>query len=295
MFFALGLWLVSSQQCGMKVIHASDLHFGNAERVFEHTPLLRGFEQLCALAADDELIFLVSGDVAYKGQPSSYGPARKWLDEILARGLVQRERILICPGNHDICEGSFDAFNAFSFGVRKDGACTFPSYGDAARLLVISNAVFLLMNSAHHLNHQYGMAPLDAALNLLKSRQDEVAAANCRIAVLHHHLIATQEPDTSTLRNAYGLLTLLDAWKFDVVFHGHLHAFDYLPIGQSRMTAVGVTSLNFLASGVSNGMLLYEPNAGSIARYALFRDVIAPDGSAGALRLVDTIQTRKTR
>jgi 3',5'-cyclic AMP phosphodiesterase CpdA len=278
----------------MKVIHASDLHFGNSARVFEHTLLLRGFEQLCAQAADDEIVFVVSGDIGFKGRSSAYGGARKWFQEIIARGLVRRENIVICPGNHDICDGSFDAFDAFSFGVRQDAACTYGLNRDDARLLAICGTTFLVMNSAHHVDHRYGLAPLSAAAKALESRRAEVSAADCRVAVLHHHLIPAQQHDTSTARNAYGLLSLLDAWNFDLVLHGHLHAFDYLPIGRSRMSTFGVTSLNFPAPGASNGMLLYDPYAGWISRHALFRDLIAADGSAGTLQRIDTIKTGTT-
>nr|VFJ59477.1 MAG: Calcineurin-like phosphoesterase [Candidatus Kentron sp. DK] len=93
----------------LRILHIADLQFGDPnddEEAFH-------FESLIADSITEDCkghldLIVITGDIAYKGTPSEYEAAARWLEEDLLnllkrKGLdIDRERLLIIPGNHDI-------------------------------------------------------------------------------------------------------------------------------------------------------------------------------------------------
>jgi tetratricopeptide (TPR) repeat protein len=47
-------------------------------------------------------IICITGDVGWKGAASDYDEAKKWLNELLAACGLTYEKVVLCPGNHDV-------------------------------------------------------------------------------------------------------------------------------------------------------------------------------------------------
>jgi len=106
----------------VNILHLSDLHFGTENGT---TSMLRREERLNGLiqhiyymsASNSGLkpdIVVVSGDIGWSGQYSDYEIAGSWLDSLLTRLGLQKEDLLLCPGNHDIDRGTAE----FSYHIR---------------------------------------------------------------------------------------------------------------------------------------------------------------------------------
>lgn len=90
-------------------VHLSDIHFGQ-ERGSSITVHDDVKDQLIADARDYMLQLdnkkatgiIISGDVAYAGQPLEYDTAAHWLDELAAAVGCEKTAVQVVPGNHDI-------------------------------------------------------------------------------------------------------------------------------------------------------------------------------------------------
>ena len=92
----------------MLIVHLSDIHFKEADVTTTHDPnfYLRS-EILHDLAAHrDRLgnadLVVVSGDVAFAGQPAEYGFAAKWLKLACDACGAPVSNVFVVPGNHDV-------------------------------------------------------------------------------------------------------------------------------------------------------------------------------------------------
>ncbi len=89
-------------------LHLSDLHFGLPSAGDRHNQ-----SQILAILRDDLSslarqglprpdAILVTGDIAWSGQPDQYAAASQWLLEIAGKLDLSPERIFLVPGNHDV-------------------------------------------------------------------------------------------------------------------------------------------------------------------------------------------------
>jgi formylglycine-generating enzyme required for sulfatase activity len=87
-------------------LHLSDLHFRADElHAWDADIVLRELLKDVRARLDEGLrpdLILVSGDIAFSGQPAEYELARAFFDELLDATDVPRERLLLVPGNHDV-------------------------------------------------------------------------------------------------------------------------------------------------------------------------------------------------
>lgn len=98
---------------GKTVLHISDLHFGEfhgypllatEEARFER-PLDERIAQIATIARHDRSkvgAIVVSGDLISKGDANSYGHVSAFLESLCERLNVQKEAVIVVPGNHDI-------------------------------------------------------------------------------------------------------------------------------------------------------------------------------------------------
>ena len=88
-------------------LHLSDLHFRSGDdRAWDRNVVLRPLlidikERMAADYLRPDLI-LVSGDIAFSGQPVEYVLAKQFFDELLKVTGLPKDRLFVVPGNHDV-------------------------------------------------------------------------------------------------------------------------------------------------------------------------------------------------
>lgn len=264
----------------MTILHISDLHFGDSEAVLNREDVSRVVRNLLIKAGPDVMLVL-SGDISFKGQMQGYAEARDALQTVLESSAIPRDRIIVCPGNHDAVKSAgsaspFEAFDAWSAELRNDKRCTFSV--TSCRLVSCRDADFLVINSAHHGDIEYGLVDLNRLDSVLADMDADAAHGHGlpRVAVLHHHLIPfSGHGDKSTTRNAYQVLTRLIRHGFSLVLHGHQHALLELGVGDGLMRLCGVGSFRYNTPGFINGASVYrmdELKQVSADHYAISKD-----------------------
>lgn len=232
------------------IIQLSDLHFGAGSQ--NPHPSAELVDQVSGLsAALENPVVLASGDITYKATEQGYDEAALFFDRLRKASRLDRDRFLFCPGNHDChAKTHFASFDAFTYRMRRDDACTFSK--DTIRIVTIDGLTVLLLNSAHHLDHSFGLVD-EAAL-----RAAQLPSPENTLAVSHHHVVPTHRVDTSTTRNAYQLLTVLDDKRVPLLLHGHQHLTRGLPVGSTPVHVFGVNSFNFASPGGHNAVGVVE-------------------------------------
>src|SRR3989442_2979244 len=187
-----------------------------------------------------EIGFLVvSGDLGCQGRNQEL--AARFITRLARKFGIGSESIICVPGNHDLQlnqpHSPFELYSQAVFKVVGDAARA--QAQNASRYLSGKNE-FLLLNSAFHLTKDYGRVDCKALRGLLDSSSD----SSTRIAVVHHHPIPVEDPDRSSIVNAYELLRLISDAGYDVLLHGHRHMAMSLHIGTKTLLA-GVGSVNF--------------------------------------------------
>lgn len=265
----------------LKLAHLSDLHFGNPKGHLRRTHL----EQILGtifkdLSTDSYLV--ISGDITFQGQPIGYTEALEAFKLAIEQAGFSEKRIILCPGNHDLVKESagrpnFTTFDEWSSSVRNDKACTFANR--SVRHICHEIADFLILNSAYHGNHTYGMIDRPTLLEEIRGlEQKSPARKRPRIAVLHHHLIPVLENDVSVTRNAYGLIETLQNSGFTLILHGHQHAMLQLILGKERLQIFGTGSFGYNTPGYINTVSTFTfGGAGDVvaARYGISLDTPA--------------------
>jgi hypothetical protein len=216
---------------------------------------------------------LVSGDVAYSAAPAEYDLARAFFDDLLEATGLDKDRLFVVPGNHDVDRGAIstlaagatailnsrDAVNQFlaSDGDRALVLQRFHHYQDffnsyfgkrrlpfdhqnyffTRRIVVGGKRVAILgLNSAW-----LSASDADRHRLLLGERQvraalDQAREADIRLAVMHHPLDWLQDFDRS---DAEPLLH----GGCDLILHGHMHQVGLLqartPDAEAMVIAAG--------------------------------------------------------
>lgn len=208
----------------------------------------------------NDFVLVISGDITFQGSKDGFTEAGEFFNQIINDNGIDRRRILACPGNHDIIQNEkprFELFNSFLYSLRKNQDLDFRNKNFTSYML--DEVFFLLINSAYHLNYDYGLVDEEiyAYIENNKSRIDE---CKHRIAITHHHMLNQFENDTSAIRNSYPFLYALDLARFDLILHGHQHTIQSMPIGNSRMSISAPRSFNFSEQGYPNGINHYFLN-----------------------------------
>ena len=211
-------------------------------------------------------MLVMSGDITFQARKEGYADAKLVLDGLVAKGLLDRKNIVLCPGNHDLNSQDrnsnwFGEFDAFSTAIRADKNCTFSD--GSAKSFQIADLEFLVINSSFNGQYQYGLCDIESVRNKL---QILGAPSKKRVCVVHHNLLNRFEEDTSTLRNAYALLESLEEKGFVLILHGHQHADLGMQLGSDRLVISGIGSLNFLVPAYVNGFAAFEISEKQVTR-----------------------------
>lgn len=254
------------------IIHLSDAHF-NAGK---HNPI--PFSLIEAKLIDflsnlnGNIVLVLSGDITFKGLQGGYDQAAVFFKSVIEKSGLSNANILICPGNHDIMQSKpFTGLDAFSYHLRRDKALCFSQ--ESSFSIVINNVYFLITNSSHHLDRNYGLADIDGITRTLENHPPDLNV-RAKILITHHHLYPLFEHDSSATRNAYDLISLMDNNGFNLILHGHQHFSMGFPAGHSPVHTFGVSSFNLNAPGILNGFNHYHVRGKEIhlKRCALFFD-----------------------
>ena len=88
-------------------LHLSDLHFGAANthpdeqrQIFKE--LEDDLDRLIGHGVPRPDVILVTGDIAFSGNPADYECARPWLSEIATHLELEPTDVFMVPGNHDV-------------------------------------------------------------------------------------------------------------------------------------------------------------------------------------------------
>lgn len=99
----------------MLILHLSDIHFRKSEIGSAQDPnfhlrneLVRDVEEQCESLGPPDVI-IVSGDVAFAGDPEEYAFAEAWLSELCQRCGSSMSSVFVVPGNHDVVRQQADS------------------------------------------------------------------------------------------------------------------------------------------------------------------------------------------
>jgi 3',5'-cyclic AMP phosphodiesterase CpdA len=241
-------------------LHLSDFHFRTDEQhVWNENIVLEALlDDVRGRMAEDGLypdFVVVSGDLAFSGQPAEYDLAGTFFDDLLQATSLGKERLFLVPGNHDVDRRAIsrgaqavtdalddrDAVNAVlsTPGDRQLVLARFQGYagfvnGYLARHLPFNDEGYYYVKTVDLTGQRLALLGLNSAWVaasdqdraqglLLGERQTRTAlreaddtGATLKLALLHHPLDWLREFD----QNDSGTL-LLD--RCDFLLHGHLH------------------------------------------------------------------------
>lgn len=109
------------------ILHLTDLHFGQeppgspsrlAQRVITLEALRDTLAELRGPARPD--VVVVSGDVGWAGRPSDYAAAAEWLRSLFSVLELAPERLVVCPGNHDLDRAEAEVLDRPEAATRAD-------------------------------------------------------------------------------------------------------------------------------------------------------------------------------
>ena len=85
-------------------LHISDIHLKGGDR-YDQEVVLRALVESVGRFYDEgrrpDLVFM-TGDIAYAGKPDQYALAADFFDDLLAAAHLDRSRLFVVPGNHDV-------------------------------------------------------------------------------------------------------------------------------------------------------------------------------------------------
>lgn len=245
---------------GNTILHITDVHFGmDFGFPGRDLPGLRPLVEIISrdvqgIAGDDIGLIIVSGDLTSRGDASYlFNNAQPFLHDLRQRLGLGTEHVVIVPGNHDICLGSFslnydheNAFNTFLqsfYGAPTQQLRLLPYRLPTGRIIEVLtvNSVQLRKPETSH----YGWVNWQVCESLLESaaaRDDNTL----RMAVMHHHLVSALReerlPDAeypyasvSVTLNAGAVIEGLQRHRFRIVVQGHQHTPSLMRISRGRL------------------------------------------------------------
>lgn len=268
----------------MKLLHLSDPHFGlDSYFVQPHIvkrELIRFIQDQMA-GLPSEFYLMITGDIVFKGNNTSFDMAKAFFTDIITQTNILRENILVCPGNHDICNCSLNDFSIFSYSMRRDNKFSFEK--NTSEIFFKGDICFLGINTVYSLEYKYGKVDLASLDDVLTQHKDTINQSKMRVVFFHHHILNMLDQDDSAIKNAYQLFHMLALHKFNFVFHGHQHAKQLFNINE-----INVHSISSLLdkNAKSNLISLYSINTttGKLLNrdeFSFSQDEINSDGTRG--------------
>lgn len=248
------------------IIHLSDLHFGQDRFPYDLSLLKDCLSRF--LSKFEAPKILITGDITFQASPTGYEHASNFFKYFIEKKLVNKKDILVCPGNHDITRGlePFSNYDKFAYSLRKDELNSFSQKN--YQILNIDDIQVVLLNSAYHKDHQYGLIDDNFF------REEGLDQYKFTLIAIHHHFIGQFEADISSIRNSYPALYFFDKIGVNLVVHGHQHCNQGLPIGQNGFNIFGVRSMGFVTGTYQNGInhIAIKDNEAVVTPYHFMTD-----------------------
>ncbi len=228
----------------MWLLHISDLHIDNLAQGDINPDEIRKLAcaEACNIVPNNEpLVFIFCGDSIYKGNSKNYASVRVYLRDMTS-AFPNKVEFCLCPGNHDICKNEtrhFEGFNRLSWDLTKDEMALF-TLDKTVVVRTILDADFILVNSAYHRDHSYGLVNIDHLRKALEQSQ-----SSTKIMVIHHGLIPFDPSDKSTIANACDVLRLAVNYNILAILHGHCHRQILITVGKNPCSLIGIGSFLF--------------------------------------------------
>lgn len=251
------------------ILHVSDLHPEPAHNLSGLAPTI--FAAVKGVRVSPDYV-VASGDLGNKGQNQRM--SGKFLLELASKFGLSKEQIVCVPGNHDVQKTQpltpFHNYSAALYEITKDSKRSAVKSVDLYRH---RNVEFLLVNSAYHLETEYGRVDCDELRNVVANS----SADKSKVVVVHHNSIPVSEHDRSTIINAYEFLTIISSMSCGVVLHGHQHLSLSLIVGpQTKL--VGAGTLNFTPSRNVNNQFNVVDVGKSVFRFRYHADSSTSQG-----------------
>lgn len=259
--------IMQTNNTNITILHLSDMHFGieptsdgkvNNTKIDEREYVFgKLVGKLCEL--DLELrpnAIVISGDIGWRGIKSDYTLAEKWIKALMDEFKIESERLIVCPGNHDLVRSKAftkvipqNAHYADLF-LSTDHINDFKSYFEdyqeflsnmnikpykigveedyLSGVVEIDQFRFIILNSAWFSRGDSDKGKLWIGLPLLRAldvkKQIEKSDSYINIGVIHHtkEWLAQEELHSTEPRiRTYDYLS-----KFShIILSGHVHAF----------------------------------------------------------------------
>ena len=223
------------------IVHLSDLHFarGSNAGLDPADALTLASAALRSRYEETPLVVVISGDVTTQGKAHGYAEALSALRKQFLPPL-RVEKILLCPGNHDILNGdrTFAAFNRFAFDLTADATQAWDSQSPVSVITWVG-VTYVLVNSSFHGDYRDGQVPLEALRKALDGAPDAVT-----IVVMHHSPISSTYSGGG-LAGAFEFLDLVTRYNVAAVLHGHVHSDQVLTFGTKPTLLHGTGSIGF--------------------------------------------------
>ncbi len=243
-------------------LHVSDFHLSDGapyDQVVILRALVESVKQFREEGHIPDLIF-ATGDIAQNGKAKEYASATKFFDDLLEAAGLNRDRLFIIPGNHDVdrSEGEFLArsisseasadrffspdksfphltlkFQAFSewYNDYFKTIRSFPTNTTCSPVEILtinkSRIAILPLNSALFCIDDHDHQKLFIGRRCLDEAKKQLAAADLTISLIHHPL------DWLSPFEQANIETTLDA-SVDLLLQGHFH----------QIAAKGIVSAN---------------------------------------------------
>lgn len=231
------------------VLHVSDTQFGQYHR-FDASDslashLIRDIARLPEIGVPPIDLIVLSGDIAERGKRKEYEDALRFVDAMLGALGLDRERVVVVPGNHDVSwnlsrsyfeecdDADLDPLVPYAkkwrhyqdFVTALHGPAVFTEEQpyrlhrfDDLRLVVA--AINSTIKESHREQDHYGWCG-DEQLRWFASQMASPGGV-LRVGVLHHNARRRAQADNENLKDEDDLTRILGG-HLDLLLHGHTH------------------------------------------------------------------------
>ncbi len=92
----------------VRILHLSDLHFRASDQ-WQADPVLEALRRDAVATWKGRVdLLIVTGDIAYSGKKAEYDLADAWLEALISELGLDRARVVLAPGNHDVDRGAIN-------------------------------------------------------------------------------------------------------------------------------------------------------------------------------------------
>lgn len=182
---------------------------------------------------NEEILFIVLGDVCNKGNKEGYKIAKDLLDNLIQGLSGFNVRFDFIPGNHDLVDGDLKCFDDFIYTMGAD----YSFVQSAAVSREYGGANFIFADSTLTRNYKEpGKLDLEAIQSQIKDGMQN-------ILFCHHSLTHCSEDEHNCVSDGENISKQLRKMGIEFYFHSHTHACDITQTND-RVSEIGCGSIS---------------------------------------------------